>query len=145
MTLKKDGENTLKSELASWPDGIKARKENRFTTAWRTIQIAPQAVGLINSSLILNLNEPCKLDTTDWIKPMKYVGVWWGMHLGVETWKMDDRHGATTANAKKYIDLLMPITSKVCCLRGGTKDGKVGEVCRVLTLLNLMPTLIWMK
>ena len=104
MTLKKDGENTLKSELASWPDGIKARKENRFTTAWRTIQIAPQAVGLINSSLILNLNEPCKLDTTDWIKPMKYVGVWWGMHLGVETWKMDDRHGATTANAKKYID-----------------------------------------
>ena len=104
MTLKKDGENTLKSELASWPDGIKARKENRFTTAWRTIQIAPQAVGLINSSLVLNLNEPCKLDTTDWIKPMKYVGVWWGMHLGVETWKMDDRHGATTANAKKYID-----------------------------------------
>lgn len=77
MTLKKDGENTLKSELASWPDGIKARKENRFTTAWRTIQIAPQAVGLINSSLILNLNEPCKLDTTDWIKPIKYVGVWW--------------------------------------------------------------------
>ena len=68
MTLKKDGENTLKSGLASWPDGIKARKENRFTTAWRTIQIAPQAVGLINSSLILNLNEPCKLDTTDWIK-----------------------------------------------------------------------------
>lgn len=38
MTLKKDGENTLKSELASWPDGIKARKENRFTTAWRTIR-----------------------------------------------------------------------------------------------------------
>lgn len=73
-------------------------------TSWRTIQIAPAAVGLINSSLILNLNEPCKLETTDWIKPIKYVGVWWGMHLGVETWKMDDRHGATTANAKKYID-----------------------------------------
>lgn len=104
MTLKQDGGHALKSELASWPDGIKARKGNNFMTSWRTIQIAPAAVGLINSSLILNLNEPCKLETTDWIKPIKYVGVWWGMHLGVETWKMDDRHGATTANAKKYID-----------------------------------------
>ena len=104
MTLKQDGGHALKSELASWPDGIKARKGNNFMTSWRTIQIAPAAVGLINSSLILNLNEPCKLETTDWIKPIKYVGVWWGMHLGVETWKMDDRHGATTANAKKHID-----------------------------------------
>lgn len=104
MTLKKDGPYVLKSELASWPDGVKARKANRFTTSWRTVQIAPEAVGLINSALILNLNEPCKLDSTDWIRPMKYVGVWWGMHLGIETWKMDDRHGATTANAKKYID-----------------------------------------
>ena len=59
---------------------------------------------MINSSLILNLNDPCVLETTDWIRPLKYVGVWWGMHLGVETWKMDERHGATTANAKKYID-----------------------------------------
>lgn len=104
MTLKQDGGHALKSELASWPDGIKARKGNNFMTSWRTIQIAPAGVGLINSSLILNLNEPCKLETTDWIKPIKYVGVWWGMHLGVETWKMDDCHGATTANAKKYID-----------------------------------------
>lgn len=104
MTLVQDGNHALKSELASWPDGVKARKPNHFTTSWRTIQLAPEAVGLINSSLILNLNEPCVLESTDWIKPLKYVGVWWGMHLGVETWKMDDRHGATTANAKKYID-----------------------------------------
>lgn len=104
MTLKQIGHYTLKAELAPWPDGIKARKGNYFTTSWRTIQIAPEAVGLINSSLILNLNDPCVLETTDWIRPLKYVGVWWGMHLGVETWKMDERHGATTANAKKYID-----------------------------------------
>lgn len=104
MTLKKDGLCTLKSELASWPDGVKARKASQFTTSWRTVQIAPEAIGLINSALILNLNEPSKLDSTDWIKPIKYVGVWWGMHLGIETWKMDERHGATTANAKKYID-----------------------------------------
>ena len=86
----------------SLADGIKVRKSNHFTTSWRTIQIAPEAVGLINSSLILN--DPCVLETTDWIRPLKYIGVWWGMHLGVETWKMDERHGATTVNAKKYID-----------------------------------------
>ena len=100
MTLKQIGHYTLKAELAPWPDGIKARKGNHFTTSWRTIQIAPEAVGLINSSLILNLNDPCVLETTDWIRPLKYVGVWWGMHLGVETWKMDERHGATTAKEK---------------------------------------------
>lgn len=104
MTLKQIGDYTLKAELTPWPDGIKVRKSNHFTTSWRTIQIAPEAVGLINSSLILNLNDPCVLETTDWIRPLKYIGVWWGMHLGVETWKMDERHGATTVNAKKYID-----------------------------------------
>ena len=104
MTLKKSGDRAFKSELAPWPDGVKARVKGNFKTPWRTIQIASQAVGLINSSLILNLNDPCVLETTDWIKPMKYVGVWWGIHLGVETWAMDKRHGATTANAKRHID-----------------------------------------
>lgn len=105
MTLKQTEACNFKSELAPWPDGIKARfAGGNVTTPWRTIQIAKEAVGLINSGLILNLNEPCALETTDWIKPMKYVGIWWGMHLGVETWTMDDRHGATTENAKRYID-----------------------------------------
>lgn len=105
MTLKNVGDREFKSELAPWPDGIKARiTGDSFRTPWRTIQIAPRAVGLINSALILNLNEPCALETTDWIRPMKYVGVWWGMHLGVESWVINDRHGATTANAKRYID-----------------------------------------
>ncbi|MEG1005129.1 MAG: glycoside hydrolase family 97 protein [Bacteroides sp.] len=105
MTLKHTDRNGFKSELASWPDGVKARfAGGNFNTPWRTIQIAPKAVGLINSGLILNLNEPCALTTTDWIRPMKYVGIWWGMHLGVESWIMDERHGATTANAKRYID-----------------------------------------
>lgn len=67
MTLKQIGDYTLKAELTPWPDGIKVRKSNHFTTSWRTIQIAPEAVGLINSSLILNLNDPCVLETTDWI------------------------------------------------------------------------------
>lgn len=96
----------FKATLAHWPDGIKARfKGGKFTTPWRTCQLAQDAVGLINSSLILNLNEPCKITgDLSWIRPMKYVGVWWGMHLGINTWKMDERHGATTENAKRYID-----------------------------------------
>ncbi len=105
MTLKNVGGSCFKAELAPWPDGIKARiAGNSFKTPWRTLQIAPKAVGLINSALILNLNEPCALESTDWIRPMKYVGIWWGMHLGVESWVINDRHGATTENAKRHID-----------------------------------------
>ena len=105
MTLHNTGGCGFKSELAPWPDGIKAKIEGgSFNTPWRTVQIASKAVGLINSALILNLNEPCVLESTDWIRPMKYVGIWWGMHLGVESWVINDRHGATTENAKRYID-----------------------------------------
>ena len=105
MTLKHTDGCRFKAELAPWPDGVKARiAGGKFVTPWRTIQIGGKAVDLINSSLILNLNEPCKLETTDWIRPMKYIGIWWGMHLGVETWYDGKRHGATTANAKRYID-----------------------------------------
>lgn len=104
MTLRRKAPLLFKSELAPLPDGTKARTAGGFTTAWRTVQLADEAVGLINSGLILNLNEPCKIEDTSWIRPMKYVGVWWGMHLGVESWTMDERHGATTENAKRYID-----------------------------------------
>ena len=96
----------FKVQLAPYPDKTKAifEKDN-FISPWRTIQISDKAVGLINSNLILNLNEPCVLEgDLSWIRPMKYVGVWWGMHLGVESWVMGDRHGATTENAKRYID-----------------------------------------
>ena len=106
MCLKNVGGTSLKSWLASWPDKVKARFDGgKFQTSWRSIQIADKAVGLINSGLILNLNEPCVLEgDLSWIRPMKYVGVWWGMHLGIESWVINDRHGATTENTKKYID-----------------------------------------
>lgn len=104
MTLLNIGARHFKAHLAPWPDGDKAKMGSQFTTPWRTIQVADQAIGLINSSLILNLNEPCVLEQTDWIRPFKYIGIWWAMHLGTETWRMDSRHGATTANAKRYID-----------------------------------------
>ncbi|MCQ2265846.1 MAG: glycoside hydrolase family 97 protein [Bacteroidales bacterium] len=106
MTLKHTENCSFCSELAPLPDGIKAKLTNgHFVSPWRTVQIGRKAVDLINSSLILNLNEPCLLQSDlSWIKPMKYIGIWWGMHLGIQTWKMDERHGATTDNAKKYID-----------------------------------------
>jgi alpha-glucosidase len=75
-----------------------------FATPWRTIQIADSAGGLVESNLILNLNEPNKLGDTSWFKPHKYVGVWWSLHLDKETWATGPRHGATTANTRRYID-----------------------------------------
>ncbi len=105
MTLKrKEAKLPLEADLVPWPDGIKAKVPAQFKTPWRSIQIADEAPGLINSSLIINLNDPCKIEDTAWVKPIKYVGVWWGMHVGVETWTKGPRHGATTENAKKYID-----------------------------------------
>lgn len=104
MALVHESGTRFKANLAPWPDGMKAKMGNSFSTPWRTIQIGEKAIDLINSSLILNLNEPCAIKNTDWIKPMKYVGIWWGMHVGVQSWSMGDRHGATTENTKKYID-----------------------------------------
>lgn len=95
---------TLQATLAPWPDGIAARKANRFVTPWRTIQTADRAVDLINSSLILNLNPACQIKDTSWIRPKKYIGIWWGMHVGIWSWVMGDRHGATTERMLQYID-----------------------------------------
>ena len=75
-----------------------------FATPWRTIQVADRAGGLVESSLILNLNEPNKLGDVSWFKPSKYVGVWWSLHLDQETWGTGPKHGATTQNTKRYID-----------------------------------------
>lgn len=104
MNIYRQDSLSFKSELAPRPEGTLARTGAKFNTAWRTIQIAKDAVGLINSSLILNLNEPCAIEDVSWIKPQKYVGVWWGMHLGTQVWTMGPRHGATTENALKHID-----------------------------------------
>ena len=104
MHLLRQDSLAFKAELAPLPDGVKARLAGSFTTPWRTLQIADRAVGLINSSLILNLNEPSKIADTSWIRPQKYVGVWWGMHLGTQVWTMGPRHGATTENAIRHID-----------------------------------------
>ena len=95
---------TLHAALAPMADGIKVRGRTPFVTPWRTIQLADRVTDLAPSVLGLNLNPPNALASTDWIHPMKYVGIWWGMHIGTMTWSSGPKHGATTANTKRYID-----------------------------------------
>ena len=97
-------DRTLHADLAPMAGGTKVRGRTPFVTPWRTIQIADRVTDLAPSLLGLNLNPPNQLASTDWIRPMKYVGIWWGMHIGVQTWASGPRHGATTANARRYID-----------------------------------------
>lgn len=107
MTLKVDTERlTLESHLVgSENTDYKVKRHLPFNTPWRTVQITNNAPDLIESNLIVNLNEPNKLGDVSWFKPMKYTGVWWEMHLGKTTWDMaSGRHGATTENVKRYID-----------------------------------------
>lgn len=121
MTLKVDTENLKMTSGLVGSDNHKYKviRELPFKTPWRSIQIAEEAKDLISSKLILNLNEPNKLGDVSYFKPMKYVGIWWEMHLGIASWDYGmsqsmgtwedtghahGRHGATTENAKKYID-----------------------------------------
>ncbi len=106
MTLKIDTANlAMQTELVGSANGYKVKTETPFNTPWRTIVIADQPGGLIQSKLMVNLNEPNRIGDISWFKPMKYVGIWWEMHLGKSSWDMaSGKHGATTANAKRYID-----------------------------------------
>jgi alpha-glucosidase len=89
-----------------WPSstGPKVARTAPFATPWRTLQIAADAPGIYMSDLILNLNDPNKLGDVSWVKPFKYVGIWWEMHLGTKTWSSGPKHGATTAETRRYID-----------------------------------------
>ncbi|MDZ7625595.1 MAG: glycoside hydrolase family 97 protein [Ignavibacteriaceae bacterium] len=106
MTLKVDKENLLfQSELVGNDSGIKVKNKTPFVTPWRLILIGDEAGDLVSSRTILNLNEPNVIEDVSWIKPTKYIGIWWEMHLGKSTWDMKSgKHGATTENAKRYID-----------------------------------------
>ena len=106
MTLVPDEAGSLdwRAELVPWPDGVKVRTTLPHVSPWRVILIGDQAIDLANSSTILNLNEPSRITETDWITPMKYMGIWWDIHIKKHTWKAGPRHGATTANALSYID-----------------------------------------
>jgi alpha-glucosidase len=98
------GSTTLKADLTPWSTGVKVYAKTPFVSPWRTIVLADNLDQLYNSRLMLNLNEPCKINDTSWLKPSKYIGIWWGMHMEKYTWSQGPKHGATTENTKKYID-----------------------------------------
>ncbi len=104
MVLNQRRPGTFSADLTPWSDGIAVKKQGAFNTPWRTIQIGERAVDLVNSDIILNLNEPNKLGDVSWVKPGKYVGIWWGMHINETTWGSGEKHGATTKNTKYYMD-----------------------------------------
>ena len=113
----------MKSHLVPDRLGVSAYIELPFATPWRTLIVSDDARDILASQLVLNLNEPCKIEDTSWIKPMKFMGVWWEMFTGYEkTWAYSDdhlakpgitdytkltpngRHPANTENVKRYID-----------------------------------------
>ena len=122
MTLRVDNQNLKLSSglVGSDLKGHKVKRALPFKTPWRTVQIAETAGDLIESNLIVNLNEPNKLGDVSWFTPMKYIGIWWEMHIDKASWdygmSLDEngnwvdtgqahgRHGATTENTKRYID-----------------------------------------
>ncbi len=96
---------TFKTHLVPDPVGNKAYLQSPFKTPWRTIIVSDKATEIIASKLILNLNEPSKITDVSWIRPQKFIGMWWEMHVGKATWdKASGKHGARTANVKTYID-----------------------------------------
>ncbi len=110
---------TLTASLVPDAAGNKAYLHAPASTPWRTIIVSDKAADILHSKIVLNLNEPNVLPTTNWIKPMKFAGVWWEMQVGKSSWSIADRadttsgdgdlipngrHGATTANVKRYID-----------------------------------------
>jgi len=107
MTLKVDTISLkMTSDLVASKEGHKVKAQLPFVTPWRTIQFGNRAGDLIESNLIVNLNEPA--DSTldiSWFEPTKYLGIWWEMHVNKSTWQYEGgKHGATTENAKRYID-----------------------------------------
>ncbi|MDP5094212.1 MAG: glycoside hydrolase family 97 catalytic domain-containing protein, partial [Polaribacter sp.] len=107
MTLQVDTVNlSFKSNLVGSKNApYKVKRTLPFHTPWRTVQITNKATELIASTLIVNLNEPSKIDDVSWFKPMKYTGIWWEMHLGKSSWDMTSgNHGATTEKTKRFID-----------------------------------------
>ena len=105
MNLAKVGNSTkLKSYLTPWATGEKVFAKAPFNTPWRTMIIANSAGDLMLSRLMLNLNEPNKLGDVSWIKPGRYIGIWWAIHMEKYTWKAGPTHGAKTENVLRYID-----------------------------------------
>ena len=102
--IPKEGSMTLKANLTPWSTGEKVFMKAPGVTPWRTMIVAESAGDLLLSRLMLNLNEPCRIQDTSWIQPGRYIGIWWTYHMHKHTWHTGPRHGATTANALRHID-----------------------------------------
>ncbi|WP_300973843.1 glycoside hydrolase family 97 protein [Sphingomonas sp. LHG3406-1] len=95
----------MKAVLTPSSSGPKVVRDTPFETPWRVVLITPDAPSLYHANTVfLNLNEPNKLGDVSWVRPQKYVGIWWGMHLDTQSWASGPKHGATTAYAKRMID-----------------------------------------
>jgi alpha-glucosidase len=105
MTLKANGTKYVECDLIPWSDGIKVRTKAPFESPWRTILVGETPSQLAMSTMTLNLNEPNKLEDVSWIKPGKYIGLWWEM-IGTNqsSWGSGTHHGAKTERVKEYID-----------------------------------------
>jgi alpha-glucosidase len=104
MNLTRVEDRKLKADLTPGIGEGKVVRAAPFDTPWRTLLLSDDAAGLAMSSLTLNLNEPNTLGDVSWVKPMKYVGVWWEMHLELKSWASGPKHGATNENVRKHID-----------------------------------------
>jgi alpha-glucosidase len=104
MNVAKVDGNTLKAVLTPGAGRPKVTRDLPFSTPWRTLIITDDAPGLYMSHIMLNLNAPNALGNVDWVKPGKFVGVWWNMIKGEWSWARGPKHGATTANVRRYID-----------------------------------------
>lgn len=103
MTIKLDEWKALKADITPLSDGIKARVELPFNTPWRMVMIAGNPIGLTKNHIMLSLNDPPSEDFS-WVKPIKFLGIWWAMYVGEWTWASGERHGASTEHALEYID-----------------------------------------
>ena len=103
MTLRLDQNHALKADITPLSDGMRAYVDLPFNTPWRVVMVADAAIDLTVNRMILNLNDPPRGDFS-WVKPLKFLGIWWAMFVGEWTWAPGPRHGATTAHAREYID-----------------------------------------
>ena len=99
-----DGSVRLLTALTPWRNGVKVYAKGELKSPWRTMIISKTAGGLLTSDLMLNLNEPSRIEDTSWIEPGRYIGIWWSIHKKQNIWEMGPTHGATTENVKRYID-----------------------------------------
>lgn len=129
MSLVKDsnaGDTAFEVALSSATEGAAMGTSTPYRTPWRTITIGRTSGDLIESSLILNLNEPARFDAS-WVEPQKYVGIWWEIHIGKSSWRPGPDLGATTENAKRYIDFAANHDIPALLVEGWNQGWEYGE------------------